>query len=324
MATYKEIKGTQIEVLASDPSNPVEGQVWYNSTDNVLKGQAATAAAAWSTGGNLGTGRYYAGGAGTQTSAIFYGGEESPVYAVSAKTELYNGASWTEVNDLNSARVNLGGAGASSTSALAIGGDLPAQPAGSAITESWNGSSWTEVNDLNTARSRNSGLGIQTAALFTGGTPPGDGTAINESWNGTSWTEVGDLNTARTYVAISGTYTSAITGGGASPPGVSLTITESWNGTSWAEVADLNTANGGRISFGQDNSNAISATGGNTELWNGSSWTETTDMSSPRFNAGAGETPSTAGIIFGGSGSPTATELFTGAGVGVTRTFTDS
>ena len=38
MATYKEIKGTQIEVLASDPSNPVEGQVWYNSTSNVLKG----------------------------------------------------------------------------------------------------------------------------------------------------------------------------------------------------------------------------------------------------------------------------------------------
>ena len=41
MTTYKEIKGTQIEVLESDPSNPVEGQVWYNSTSNVLKGQAA-------------------------------------------------------------------------------------------------------------------------------------------------------------------------------------------------------------------------------------------------------------------------------------------
>ena len=52
MATYKEIKGTQIEVLSSDPSNPVEGQVWYNSTSNVLKGQAATTAGAWATGGN--------------------------------------------------------------------------------------------------------------------------------------------------------------------------------------------------------------------------------------------------------------------------------
>jgi hypothetical protein len=38
MATYKEIFGTNIEVLASDPANPVTGQVWYNSTDNVVKG----------------------------------------------------------------------------------------------------------------------------------------------------------------------------------------------------------------------------------------------------------------------------------------------
>ena len=37
MTTYKEIKGTQIEAVATDPSNPVEGQVWYNTTSNVLK-----------------------------------------------------------------------------------------------------------------------------------------------------------------------------------------------------------------------------------------------------------------------------------------------
>ena len=52
MATYKEIKGTQIEAVASDPSNPVEGQVWYNTTSNVLKGQAATAVGSWATGGS--------------------------------------------------------------------------------------------------------------------------------------------------------------------------------------------------------------------------------------------------------------------------------
>ena len=38
MATYKEIRGTQIEAVATDPSNPVEGQVWYNTTSNALKG----------------------------------------------------------------------------------------------------------------------------------------------------------------------------------------------------------------------------------------------------------------------------------------------
>ena len=49
MATYKEIFGTNIEVLASDPANPVTGQVWYNSTDNVVKGAALTTTGAWTT-----------------------------------------------------------------------------------------------------------------------------------------------------------------------------------------------------------------------------------------------------------------------------------
>ena len=39
MATYITLKGTTVEVLASDPSNPVEGQVWYNTTTNVIKGR---------------------------------------------------------------------------------------------------------------------------------------------------------------------------------------------------------------------------------------------------------------------------------------------
>jgi hypothetical protein len=39
-------------------------------------------------------------------------------------TESYNGTSWTEVNDLNTARYDLAGAGIQ-TSALAFGGDDP-------------------------------------------------------------------------------------------------------------------------------------------------------------------------------------------------------
>ena len=52
MTTYKEIKGTQIEVVSSDPSNPIDGQVWYNSTDQAVKG-FKNIPAAWSTTGNL-------------------------------------------------------------------------------------------------------------------------------------------------------------------------------------------------------------------------------------------------------------------------------
>jgi len=37
MATYASIKGYEIDVVSSDPSNPQTGQVWYNTTSNVLK-----------------------------------------------------------------------------------------------------------------------------------------------------------------------------------------------------------------------------------------------------------------------------------------------
>jgi hypothetical protein len=43
---------------------------------------------------------------------------------VLALTEIWNGTSWTEVNDLNTARDELGGCG-TTTAALAIGGVNP-------------------------------------------------------------------------------------------------------------------------------------------------------------------------------------------------------
>ena len=89
MATYKEIFGTNIEVLASDPANPVQGQVWYNSTSNVVKGAAVTTAGAWPTGGNLNTARNQLGGAGTTATAVIFGGV-GPAYA--ATTEEWTGA----------------------------------------------------------------------------------------------------------------------------------------------------------------------------------------------------------------------------------------
>ena len=115
MTTYKEIKGTQIEVLESDPSNPVEGQVWYNSTSNVLKGQAVTTAGAWATGGALNTGIEKSGGAGIQTSALSMGGKLPPT---TNGVESYNGTNWTEISNLGTARNALGGAGASNTLSL--------------------------------------------------------------------------------------------------------------------------------------------------------------------------------------------------------------
>ena len=37
MATYSTDKGFTIQVLSADPSNPVEGQVWFNTSSGTLK-----------------------------------------------------------------------------------------------------------------------------------------------------------------------------------------------------------------------------------------------------------------------------------------------
>jgi hypothetical protein len=56
MATFKEIYGTNVEALASDPANPIEGQIWYNTTSQTLKGYALVAGS-WATAAPLNTAR---------------------------------------------------------------------------------------------------------------------------------------------------------------------------------------------------------------------------------------------------------------------------
>ena len=76
MADYKTLHGTNIDTVSSDPDNPVKGQVWYNSTSKTLKGRILSAAA-WSSGGNLNTGRSLMGSAGIQTAALAVGGDSN-------------------------------------------------------------------------------------------------------------------------------------------------------------------------------------------------------------------------------------------------------
>jgi hypothetical protein len=80
------------------------GQVFYNSTADafkVTKDNSGIPLGTWASGGNLNTARSSVGGAGTQTAALAFGGNPIPI----ALNESYNGTSWTEVNDLNTARL---------------------------------------------------------------------------------------------------------------------------------------------------------------------------------------------------------------------------
>ena len=173
----------------------------------------------------------YGSGSGSTTSALFYASDETT--NANNRTESWNGSSWTELADQNTARSYGAGVGTSNSSALLAGGLI--YPTSSAKTEIWDGSSWTEVGDLNQARilqNTCSGQGSATLALVYAGRlyPPNASSALTESWDGTSWTEVNDLSTARRAGSGGGTATSAILGGGStsgSAPG-HVATTEEW------------------------------------------------------------------------------------------------
>ena len=329
MATYKEIFGTNIEVLASDPANPVEGQVWYNSTSNVVKGAAATTSGAWATGGDLNTARSGLAGAGTQTAGLAFGGQPS-----TAITESYNGSAWTEVNDLNTARYTGAGFGTSTAAIYASGYNGTANVTN---VESWDGTNWTEVADVNTARRGIPGGGTSTSGIVAAGT---GGLANVETWNGTSWTETTDLNTPRASGQASATDSTAAIVYGGYNPGSSTTIAsnELWNGSSWTEVNDLNTARSNTQGVGTATAALVSAgykdtpapaaniSPAATELWNGTSWSTDTAQPTPVRNQGAGGTSSAAFYAGGYDGTTNiATTLeYVGAGSPLTVTFTDS
>ena len=99
-------------------------------------------------------------------------------------------------------------------------------PPNTGATEQWNGTNWTEVNDMNTARNALSGAGVYASAIgFAGNT--GSYVGLTEEWNGSSWTEVADLSVASVYRGALGLASSALAIGSASGP---LAQVELWTG----------------------------------------------------------------------------------------------
>ena len=303
MAKYDSIHGTIVRSYATDPDTLITGHVWYDKTAKTLQYQAASPAGAWSSGNNMNTGRASAGGAGTQTAGLGFGGVTPPQ---TDKTESYNGSSWTEVADLQQTGTKLEGFG-TSTAAIACGGDISSSY--SDRSETWNGSAWSEGNNLNQARNQMASIsGITTAGLVFGGQGPPPGMQdVTESYNGTSWTEVSDLNLARYGLSGAGTATAGLAFGGSVDPG-DKGETESWNGSSWTEVNDLNTGDAFGAGFGTATA-ALFIKPSTTEQFNGTSWTEVADTATPRGGlAPAQSGTTTAGLVFGGDSASAVTE----------------
>ena len=119
MADYKAIKGFTIQSVSSDPSNPIMGQVWYNTTTGKLKGGGA---AAWATGNTYNDRRYAMAGAGTQTAAGIASGYAPGAPGVTVNHEQYDGTSWSELANVSTARFHMYTGAGTTTAALFAGG----------------------------------------------------------------------------------------------------------------------------------------------------------------------------------------------------------
>ena len=106
MSTFKEIQGRNIRSYTTNPDNPLEGQMWYNQTEQKLKGAAASGA--WSSSAPLSTARSQGAGFGIQTAALYVGGDTPPVTNV---TEEYNGSGWASSGNYVGSIKQFAGAG---------------------------------------------------------------------------------------------------------------------------------------------------------------------------------------------------------------------
>ncbi len=145
-------------------------------------------------------GKFLAGGAGSTTAGLVFGGTAPPY---TGNTEEYNGSSWSEQNNMGTARSVYCGAGGPSgqTAGLAAAGYN-----GSNVSnvEEYNGTSWSEVNNMSTARRAGTAFGTQTAASYATGYVSAHVNTV-ENTSGSAYSAKGKALTSVTPVASSTT-----------------------------------------------------------------------------------------------------------------------
>ena len=256
-----------------------------------------------------------------------YGGGWPPV--ATDKTRVYDGSSWTEVNDLTAGtRGNdtLGYAG-DCNAGIFFGGcsDTP-NP-----TEEWNGTNWTEVADITDGTTSGAaGGGESSESAIWVGYFGGRG----NKWDGTTWTEISNMIFARYDAQGTGTRDNFLVVGGQSPQGAPTYpggyCAEIYNGTNWSEVADLpyktvqaygmGKADDAIFAGGQDFDRGSTMACNHSQVYDGTAWSfgpninneRRTDSAGSRYSGPAAAGATNQAWLAGGSpGYPTYNSIHT-------------
>jgi len=171
----------------------------YANGQGSTTGASTWNGASWSSAPNPNNARYDVASAGvSSTDGIMFGGNYYPPSTQQNHTEIYNGSTWTELNNMNTATRTYDGFGTSSSAISPTRGE-PAQT----LCESWNGTSWTEVSDMNTPRMTASCAGPSNQSGVCMGGNNGPIQSAVEYWNGTTWSTAPSMPAAAN--AASGT-----------------------------------------------------------------------------------------------------------------------
>ncbi len=311
MSTFKNIQGKNIRSYANNAPNATAGEMWYNRTEQKLKGVVSTGA--WSSSADAIYPSYNTTGFGAQTSSVFVGGSY-PGYV--NLTQEYNGSGFSTGGNYPESRGGIGTAGVL-TAGLAWGGNSSPEFE-SQLTNEYNGTAWTNVNNYPITVSAPAGAGTQTAGLGAGGwdySGPFSAKNTTNEYDGTNWTGGGNLNTGRSSFWGGGTQTAAIMAGGDKfTPGTASDYsaeTEEYDGTSWTSVNSLpGTTNGqgGRTTnavqtdfrvFSSSQGTAFTSPYVKNYEYDGTNWAAGSNFTTARYGvAGSGTGP--AAIITGG------------------------
>jgi len=306
MTTFKEIRGQLIRSVSSDPANPQEGQIWYNSTSQVLKGYR-NIGGAWASGGNLTTATRLSTGFGTQSAAVSAGGAPpSPSGPATGEVNTfeYNGSSWTAGNDLPIGFYNAGGTGIQTAGLQAGGNESPNIRSDKSFE--YDGTSWTAGGTMSASREGAGLFGTQTTGVAYGGeslTPPVAVVSTIEKYNGTSWTSGNSMSNTR-YINIGvGTQTAGVAFG-TSP---ATTATELYDGTNWTSGGTTPPAQTSQQGGSGIQTSALLICGQNpspsiVSYYDGSTFSTAASVSTARAQGSAGKAESNnqTSLFFGG------------------------
>ena len=158
----------------------------YANGQGSVTGASTWNGASWTSAPNPNNARYDVASAGvSSTDGIMFGGNYYPPSTQQNHTEIYNGSTWTELNNMNTATRTYDGFGTSSSAISPTRGE-PAQT----LCESWNGTSWSEVADMSTARQVASCAGSSNQSGIACGGSTGTIYSAVEYWNGITWSSV--------------------------------------------------------------------------------------------------------------------------------------